>query len=154
MKNKYWFTVILFIASIKLYGQEVRVTNSFIILVNDKLINTVSGLRLVLSDSTGKKEFIEGGYYPGVLFVKNIETKNVLFADSVRKLTLLFDYYGYGQDNEFISNYKISIGRRWLKESLIILRIFDINKRRKTYKYTFEIPGLYFDKPAIGPPPD
>jgi len=55
MKNKYWFVIILFFASIKLYGQDVRVNNSFIILVNDKLITTVEGLRLILSDTTGKK---------------------------------------------------------------------------------------------------
>jgi hypothetical protein len=152
MTPKYWLTTILFIASIKLYGQEVRVTNSFIILINDKLATTVEGLQMVLSDTTGKEDVTNGGYYPGVLFVKNIETKNVLFADSVRKLTLLFDYYAYGRGNDFIHNYKINIERRWFKESLIILRIFDINKRRGTYKYTFEIPGLYFSKPFVKSP--
>lgn len=141
----------MFIVSVKLYGQEVRITNSFIILVDNKLINTVSGVRLVLSDSTGKKEFIEGGYYPGVLFVKNIESKNAIANNTLRKLALSFDYYAYGRDNDFISNYIVSIDKRWLKESLIILRIFDINKRRKTYKYTIEVPGYILGKPTPGP---
>ena len=146
MKINYWIIFILILVSSKLYSQEVRVNNSLIILVNDKLITSVEGVRLVLSDSTGKEEIINGGYYPGVLYVRNIETKNVLYADNVRKLTLLFDYYEYGRSEQFVHNYKIDIERLWFKESLIILRIFDINKKRGTYKYTFEVPGYSFGR--------
>jgi len=146
MKITYWIIFILILVSSKLYSQEVRINNSFIILVNDKLITSVEGVRLVLSDSNGKEEIINGGYYPGVLYVNNIETKNILYADSTRKLTLLFDYYKYGRANQLIHNYKVNIERRWFKESLIIVEIFDINKRRGTYKYTFEVPGYYCGK--------
>jgi hypothetical protein len=144
MKINYWVIVILFILSSKSYAQEVRVNNSFIILVNNKLTTAVAGVRLILSDTTGKEESINGGYYPGVLYVSNIETKSVLYADSVRKLTLVFDNYEYPGNKQVINNYKIGIDRKWFKESLIILRIFDINKTRGTYKYSFEVPGHSF----------
>jgi len=75
MKIKQLLTLLLFLASIKLYGQEVRVNNSFVILINNKLVTSVSGLRLILSDTTGKNDALDGGYYPGVLYVNNIEKK-------------------------------------------------------------------------------
>lgn len=146
MKISYWIISILILVSSKLFSQEVRVNNSFIILVNDKLTTTVEGARLILSDSTGRKESINCSYYPGVLSVRNIETKEILYADTVRKLTLAFDDYEYGRDKQFIHNYKINIERRWFKESLIIVKIYDINKRSGTYRYTFEVPGYSFGK--------
>ena len=57
------FTLILLIASIKLYSQEIRVNNSFVIVVNNKLTTSVADLRLILSDATGKKETIDGGIF-------------------------------------------------------------------------------------------
>ena len=148
MKNKYWLVVIIFFAATKVYGQDVRVGSNFIILVNNKLPTTVEGLQLILSDTTGKEESISGGYIPGELFVTTNEARNLLFADSVRTLTLAFDFYVYGRDNKFIHNYKIFIDRRWFKQSVIIVRIFDIDKRRGTYKYSFEVPGYSFALPG------
>ena len=144
MKNKYWLTVLLFVVTIKVYGQEIRVNNSFVILVNNNLVTSVGGLKLVLSDSTGKKDAIDGGYYPGVLYVSNIEKKNLLYADSVKKLTLKFDYYENSRNKQITHNYSIEIDRKWFKQSLIILRIFDLDKKRGTYKYSFEVPGYSF----------
>ena len=144
MKNKYWLTVLLFVVTIKVYGQEIRVNNSFVILVNNNLVTSVGGLKLVLSDSTGKKDAIDGGYYPGVLYVSNIEKKNLLYADSVKKLTLKFDYYEYSGKKQVVHNYSIEIDRKWFKESLIIVKIFDVNKKQGTYNYTFEVPGVSF----------
>jgi hypothetical protein len=142
---KYLFVMLLLcVTSINLHGQEVRVNNSFIILINDELAKSPAGVHLTLTDRTGKAEVIQAGYYPGVLYVDNTETKNVLFGDSTRILTLSFDVYRYKGDNTFINNYKINIERRWFKESLMILKIYDLNQSRNTYKYTFEIPGVYF----------
>ena len=146
MKNKYWLIVILLIASIKLYGQEVRVNNSFIILVNDKLIRTVIGVNLTTTDFSGKEDSIDGGYYPGVLYVNNTQTKNLLYADSLKSLTLKFDYYEYIGKKQVIHNYKIELDRKWFNESLIIVKVFDINKKNGTYRYTFEVPGVSFGK--------
>ena len=138
------FTLILLIASIKLYSQEIRVNNSFVIVVNNKLTTSVADLRLILSDATGKEETIDGGYLPGELYVSNIEKKNILYADSVRNLILKFDYYEYQGHKQVIRNYSIPIDRNWFKQSVIILRIFDVNKKRGTYKYSFEVPGFSF----------
>ena len=152
MKNKYWFILILCFAVLKLHGQDIRVGNNFIILFNDKLTSNVAALQLILTDTTGKAASIKGGYIPGELFVTTVEAKKVLFADSVRVLTLAFDNYEYKRDNMFINNFKIFIDRRWFKSSMIILRIFDINKRRGTYKYSYEVPGYSFALPgyAVG----
>lgn len=84
MKNKYCITVILLILSMKLLGQEVRVNNSFVILVNDKLVTTVAGLQLILTDSTQKQDIIKSGYYPGVLYVNSIGAKNILYTDTTK----------------------------------------------------------------------
>lgn len=145
MKHKYWFTVLfLFIVSIKLYGQDVRVNNSFVILINDKLARTVAGLQLISSDVNGKEDSIDAGYYPGVLYVSNIQKKNLLYADSLKKLTLKFDYYEDSKGKQVIHNYSIELNRTWFKESLIIVKIFDVDKKRGTYKCSFEVPGHSF----------
>ncbi|MGN6638213.1 MAG: hypothetical protein ACTHJ8_04820 [Mucilaginibacter sp.] len=140
MKNKYWFIIILFLSSNKLFGQEIRVNNSFIIVINNKVTTTVDRLRLMLSDSTGKKQSIDGDYYPGVLSVNNIEDKKILDADSVSSLTLAFDSYAYYKSKQITSNYKIKLNWHWLKHySFIILRIVDLKNDK--YKYSFEFPG-------------
>ncbi len=144
MRIKFWFTAILLLLSIKLYGQNIRVNNSFIIVVNNKLAKTVSGLQLILSDTIEKKETIDGGYLPGELYVTTTGEKNVLYADSIRTLTLKFDIYEQSGNREVVHNYSIVVNRKWFKSSLIILNIFDINKRKGTYKYTFEVPGYSF----------
>jgi len=61
---------------------------------------------------------------------------------------LTFDFYEYKRNKQFIHNYKIYIDRKWFKQSVIIVRISDINKRRGTYKYSFEVPGYSFAKPV------
>ena len=145
MKRKNWLTVLfLFMMSIKLYGQEVRVNNSFVILINDKLARSIAGLKLITGDGTASKNSINGGYYPGVLYVSNEQTKNLLYADSLKKITLKFDYYEYPGGKQIVRNYSIDIDRKWFKESLIIVKISDINKKRGTYNYTFEVPGYSF----------
>lgn len=145
MKNKYWLTALfLFIISIKLYGQEIRVNNSFVILINDRLVRSIAGLKLITVDDKGNKNVINGGYYPGVLYVTNEQTKILLYADSLKELTLKFDYYEYAGEKQFVRNYSIDIDRKWFKESLIIVKISDVNKRRGTYNCTFEVPGYSF----------
>lgn len=145
MKHKFWFTVLFFfVISIKIYGQEIRVNNSFVILVNDKLARSVAGLKLITFDFNGKEDSINGGYYPGVLYVSNIKMKDLLYADSLKKLTLKFDYYEYPRKKQIVHNYSIEIDRKWFKESLIIVKIFDVNKNQGTYNYTFEVPGISF----------
>ncbi|RYE12840.1 MAG: hypothetical protein EOP45_22210 [Sphingobacteriaceae bacterium] len=146
MKSKNWFTIFLIVVCIKSYGQEIRVNNSFIILVNDKLVRTVAGLKLITSDANGKDDSINGGYYPGVLYVSTTQMKNLIYADSLKNLIVKFDYYEYLGKKQVIHNYEIEINRKWFKESLIIVKIFDIKKKQGTYNYTFEVPGVSFGK--------
>jgi len=145
MKHKYWFAVLfLFLISTKLHGQEIRINNSFVILINDKLARNIAGLKLILVDEKGNKDSIDGGYYPGVLYVSNEQKKQLLYADSLKKLTLKFDYYEYPGRKQVVYNYSIDIDKKWFKESLIIVKITDISKKRGTYNYTFEVPGYSF----------
>ncbi|MCO5936229.1 hypothetical protein NAF17_11835 [Mucilaginibacter sp. RB4R14] len=134
------------IASVNLYGQEIRVNNSFVILVNDKLMRSVSGVKFVTFDANGKEDRIDGGYYPGVLYVYNTLTKNLLYADNLNGLIMKFDYYEYSGGKQTVNNYSIELNKTWLKESLIIVKIFDVNIKRGTYNYTFEVPGVSFGK--------
>ncbi|MCO5937433.1 hypothetical protein NAF17_17935 [Mucilaginibacter sp. RB4R14] len=97
-------------------------------------------------DFSGKEDSINGCYYPGVLYVNNMQTKNLLYVDSLKNLTLKFDYYEYPGKKQVIHNYKIELNRKWFKESLIIVKVFDINKKKGTYSYTFEVPGVSFGK--------
>jgi hypothetical protein len=98
----------------------------------------------VLTDSTQKEDIINAGYYPGVLFVNSVGAKNIVYTDTTKKMTLRFDYYDYRGKKELVYNYNININQQWFKESLIILKIYNINKNRGIYEYTYEVPGIYF----------
>ena len=146
MKLKKYWLVILFSVTvpIKLLGQEVRLNNSFIILINDKLPSYVSSLKFISVNYNGKEDSIDGGYYPGVLYLSNEQERNILYADSLKKLTLKFDHYEYFGKRQMLSNYSIDIDRRWLKQPYIIVKISDFNKKKGLYKYTFEVSGITF----------
>lgn len=144
MKNKYYLILISLIVSFKLYGQDVRFNNSFVIVINDKLVTSVEGLQLVLTDSTKKEEVITAGYYPGVIYVNNIEEKNFFYADQSRQVTLKFICYDNVGRKRLGGNYSISMAKDWFNKSLIIVKIAEKSKRRGLYKYSFDIPGLLF----------
>ena len=89
---------------------------------------------------------IDGGYYPGVLYVSNVQKKNLLNADSLKRLTLKFDYYEYRGKKQVVHNYSVEINRKWFKESIIIVKITNVSARQGIYNYTFEVPGYSFGK--------
>ncbi len=144
MKRKYWFFILFVIYSINSFGQNFRINNSFIILVNNNLTMNVSAVRLILSDTTGKEKSISAAYLPGDLYVNDSEKKRMLDSDTTSNLFLAFDNYDYRRKNGLVNSYRITISRKWLKESLIVLKITDIDKKRGTYKYSFDIPGYVF----------
>lgn len=143
----YWISLLfVLVVSVKSYGQMIRLNNSFIILINDKLVTNVAGVRIISTDRYGKEDSIDGGYLPGVLYVDNMQKRNLFTADSLKKLTLKFDYYESKGKNLHYNNYSIKLNRKWFKESMIIVEISDVNKRKGTYNYTFEVPGVSFGK--------
>ncbi|MGN6638216.1 MAG: hypothetical protein ACTHJ8_04835, partial [Mucilaginibacter sp.] len=76
MRGKYWFTVLFLLTIfIKIHAQEIRVNNSFVILINDRLARSIEHLKLISIDENGNKDSIDGGYYPGVLYVSNEQKK-------------------------------------------------------------------------------
>ncbi len=148
MNYKNWLAIFLFSLCSIARAQEIRVTNSFIILINNELPQSVAGMKFVLSKQGEKDDIILGGYYPGVLYTENVESKNLLYSDSTKRLHIVFKNYKYKNDREVGGYYDIDIKRCWFKESLIILKIHDINTTKDKYTYSFEIPGYTFGVPA------
>ncbi len=139
MKKNYLFALIILFNSSNLFGQEIKVGNSFIIVINKEVVSGVKNLRFTFKDKNGKEEFINGGYLPGALLVDNVVEKKKFDADSTKRFLLKFDRFSNNMINVY--SYEIGINQEWLGESYVVVKIFD-SKRK--YKYFLEVPGRAF----------
>ena len=142
MKNKYVLIFILLITSSKVSGQQFRVFNSFIITLNGKVTSSIESVKFTLCDTAGKREIIEGGYFPGGLFVPTIESKNLLMNGNLQTLLLEFTAYENKGDRLLHKNYAVKLDKQWLGASYIILKISD--KKKGKYGFSLEVPGFVF----------
>ena len=148
MKNRCLISLLLLIASLKIYGQELRVNNSFIIVVNEKVaVTSIAKVRLLVNKAAGKTESIEMGYLPGDLYFLSPGDKGKMSSDTVSNILLAFDSYEYNKGSQSVRNYQIPLNKEWFKYSFIVLKIHDLDKRKslnfqgETYSYAMDFPG-------------
>ena len=146
MKKITYLTLIFLTITVFGFGQRYRVSENFVITINNSISRTISNAHLILSDSTTSKQIIQCGYIPGELFINRLEDKKILEKMDKREITLVFDNYETVQNEHVINHYEILMNSAWFSEPFIILKIDYPNKRKKIYKYSFEIPGYFFGR--------
>ena len=145
MKKHFIILCFLIFSNSKFYGQErVNKQVNFIISVDDKVvIGSIAHCHLIIDGVISKTEI---GYIPGKLsFISNSEISNKLMA--AKYVLLAFNYYEYCNGNQIVHNYEIELKKAWLDYSFVVLRIYNVNKKRykgmfnplKNKDYTYEM---------------
>jgi hypothetical protein len=111
-------------------GQEFRINNAFVVVINDKPALSLSSPRLILCRKDGSKKIINADYVPGDLFCINKEDKDEI-SSSTDSLFFVFDYVRYDKGKQIGRVYRIQIGHGWLTYSFIVMRIHDLSKRER-----------------------
>lgn len=141
------FFLIPLISNMEIYSQEISKDFNFIITVDDNVVvGSIANLRLIVSETNDNNKLIEAAYIPGKLTINKVDIEK-LFSDRVNGITLMFDYYEYLNKEQVIYNYKIEIKKSWLQFSFIVLRIYNLDKRKYSkifyplegQNYTYEI---------------
>ena len=118
-----------------IYGQDVRKSLDFIIVINDNIaVGSIASLQIELL-SGREKEVIAASYYPGNLSLTEFDY-NKLMSDSAKVISLKFIKYEYIGQNQVVYNYSIELKRDWLRDYFNILRIYDLDKKKYKAKYS------------------
>ncbi|MCD4793939.1 MAG: hypothetical protein K8R54_11935 [Bacteroidales bacterium] len=136
-----YFLIISLIVS----GQENQENINLIITINDELV--ISGIqrsKVFINTINNEKDTISCQYNPGKFIVFD---NNKLKSDTTQRITLSMWYQKMQKENSSFYYYEIELEKSWFEQSFIILRIYNLDKRkfRKKYyplkgkKYTYEI---------------
>lgn len=128
--------------------KEEKQSIDFIISVDGEIVKAISRSRIVSIGSNIDVKSIPVFYYPGDLSVYKIDMDYIMSLSDSVKLQLEFDYYSYTtKGDQNVLNYKIEIDKSWLKQSYLILYLYNTDKKRYREKlepipgskYTFEL---------------
>jgi hypothetical protein len=152
MKIGFLICLTILIASQAANSQDIRMTNSFVIAVNDKVVvSSLARARLIVNKIDGKKEILDVGYVPGDLYFNSAPDKEKVYSDSATDVILEFDNYEYPKGKQTVRNYQIHLNKKWFQYSFIVLRIYDSDQKkhinglasthRTNYSYILDFPG-------------
>ncbi len=147
MKKFFFWILFLFIYQVSM-AQENRKSFDFIISVDEEIAKTLSKPVIIVKQNTNVLKKIDIGYYPGNLSL-NFGDYNTIFSEQETTLFLQFDYYQYSpKGKQEVYNYEIEIGKNWFEQSFVILKIYNLDKKKyrkrleplsKNKNYTFDL---------------
>lgn len=115
--------------SITCFAQEKSALN-LIIAIDDKIATaSISNIQLILVNNKNDSTTIEAGYYPGNLFVKDIDSSQFK-GDELVRIKLSFTYNEYIKDQIQKKRYSIFLPPSFRNEHYVILRVYNLNKKR------------------------
>lgn len=135
--------VTLFIVNCGITSAQESFELDLIIMIDDELVFGGLARSQILIDN---EDAIELSYHPGNLSFSQSDYDRLKEAKS-DSLTLTFDYYDDGGKLD-LCNYKIPFFKSWLDHYFIVLRIYNLDKKkyRKAFKpldaernYTYEL---------------
>lgn len=146
--EKYLLWVLCLVVSPISINQENRKSLNFIITIDKEVVTTLANPSIVVKRDNKTLRKIDVCYYPGNLSME-YKDYNMIFSEQAPSLYLLFNYYQYSSNaHQEVYNYEIEIGKNWLEESFVILKMYNLNKkeyRKRLYplskdkNYTFDL---------------
>lgn len=135
----------LLLSSKNLVAQEIQ-NLSFILVVDDEIINTKSKLTFIITTDTST-ENLSALYYPGTLSLSKLDYEKLI---SPLTKTIYLKYYDtvYVDGKATYYDFEIEYQKAWLQDLYNILRIYDMNSKKNkkkfdplssTKNYTFEL---------------
>lgn len=129
-------------------AQENKKCFNFIVNIDDEIVTTLSRPVILLKQDSNLLKKIDIGYLPGNLSL-NTEDFNSFFSIKETTLFLQFYYYQYSiKGKQEVYNYEIEIGKNWFEQSFVILKIYNLDKKKyknileplsKDKNYTFDL---------------
>jgi hypothetical protein len=132
-KNNKMKTLILICALIcsgVCYSQDTRETNLILVIDEELVVGSIANMRII--DSKGIE--IEATYYPGSLIFQKLDFENLISHDD--SLVLAFDYFEFSGSRQRVYNYNFSFSRYWLQQQYLIMRVYNLTKKK--YKKIFD----------------
>ncbi len=131
MKLKLLILIMIFGLSNNGFSQNLNM----IIEVNDRLITyEIAGIFLSFEYNNGTKTHTQINYHPGELVLNDYLWKQIK-SDSLKEITLKFDYYTYKRGNQDIANFKFKMSKFLFERKYLILRVYDFRERKFRRKY-------------------
>ena len=123
-------------------AQENRKNFDFIVCVDEEIATSLSRPVIIAKQGTNVLKRIDVSYHPGNLSLGS-EDYNTIFSEQEITLFLQFDYYQYSsKGQQTVYNYEIELGKNWFEQTFVILKIYNLDKR----KYRKKLDPLSKDK--------
>jgi hypothetical protein len=129
-------------------AQENRKSFDFIVCVDEEIATSLTRPVIIAKQGTNVLKRIDISYHAGNLSLSS-EDYNMIFSEQEITLFLQFDYYQYSsKGKQEIYNYEIEIGKNWFEKTFVILKIYNLDKRKyrkkldplsKDKNYTFDL---------------
>ena len=147
MKKCVYWILFLFICQISM-AQENRKNFDFIVCVDGEIVTSLTKPVIIVKQGMNVLKRIDINYYAGNLSLSS-EDYNLILSEQEITLFLQFDYYQYSsKGKQEIYNYEIEIGKNWFEQTFVILKIYNLDKKKykkrltplsKDKKYTFDL---------------
>lgn len=147
MKKCVFWVLCLFVYQFSM-AQENRKSFDFIVCVDEEIATSLTRPVIIAKQGTNVLKRIDISYHAGNLSLSS-EDYNMIFSEQEITLFLQFDYYQYSsKGKQEIYNYEIEIGKNWFEKTFVILKIYNLDKRKyrkkldplsKDKNYTFDL---------------
>lgn len=141
MKKINIVVVIILIAFIRSFGQNMERRINFVISIDGNIVRSIIDANILIDNN----QHIELGYMPGELILSNDDFEKLI--NNSNSYHLIFDYYEFAGKKQLIHHYEIELKKVWFEQSFIVLRIYNMDKKinKKTFyplegkEYTYEV---------------
>lgn len=133
MKKKYYTVLFCVVFFYNAFGQNKDL--DVIIIIDEKLDLLYTNPKILIEETSGAAYKINSNYHPGNLSIDASDFSKMV-SDSVKSMSLEFTYYDHGNKKQEVYSYKIELKKSWLNDAYIILKVYNLNKKK--YKKVFE----------------
>ncbi len=147
MRKCVFVVLFLFVYQVSIAQEKIK-SFDIIIFVDEEIVTSLSKPVIIAKEGKSVLKRIDISYHVGNLSL-SAEDYYMIFSNQEKTLFILFDYYQYSsKGKQQVYNYEIEIGKNWLKQTFVVLKIYNLDKKKykkrfaplsKDKNYTFEL---------------
>ncbi len=147
MRKCVFVVLFLFVYQVSIAQEKIK-SIDIIIFVDEEIVTSLSKPVIIAKEGKSVLKRIDISYHVGNLSL-SAEDYYMIFSNQEKTLFIQFDYYQYSsKGKQEVYNYEIEIGKNWLKQTFVVLKIYNLDKKKykkrfaplsKDKNYTFEL---------------
>ncbi len=147
MRKCVFVVLFLFVYQVSIAQEKIK-SIDIIIFVDEEIVTSLSKPVIIAKEGKSVLKRIDISYHVGNLSL-SAEDYYMIFSNQEKTLFIQFDYYQYSsKGKQQVYNYEIEIGKNWLKQTFVVLKIYNLDKKKykkrfaplsKDKNYTFEL---------------